>query len=67
MFKIDKAYQLEMMDSYDDEDRRGISSIMATVVRIDGPLVQFNIAGSVVIVNTHSLAFVRATQARRVG
>ena len=66
MFKVDEAYKLELLDSYDDEGRAGISSIVATVISIDGPLVQFNIAGTATIVNTHSQAFVRATLMRRV-
>lgn len=61
MIEAGKKYKLEMLDSYDDEGRAGISSIVANALDVDGPLVKFNIAGETTIVNTHSPVFVRAT------
>lgn len=61
MIEAGKEYRLEMLDSYDDEGRAGISSIVVRALDVNGPLVKFNIAGETVVVNTHSPVFVRAT------
>lgn len=58
MFKVGEIYDFEMLDCTDDQGQRDITTYPSRVVTaIDGPLVE--IGG--VVINTHSLIFVRAT------
>lgn len=61
MFNEGDKYNVEMLDTRDDNGHPDITSTYRTVISVDGPLVEFSDGKRTVIINTHSPVFVRAT------
>ncbi|AVT20056.1 hypothetical protein C7Y68_08570 [Paracidovorax avenae] len=66
MFELGKAYDFDLLDSYDEKGNAGISTYYGrTVYEIDGPLLKITDGSGYMIVNTHAPAFFRAIEVRR--
>lgn len=61
MFKIGEKYDIEMLDSRDDQGHPDLTTYLGReVVSMDGPLIEIVDGSSTLIINTYSPVFARA-------